>query len=35
MLNKLKCKICGYGVLWSKQDILDWIKSEFEIRHDY
>ena len=25
----------NYVVLWSKQDILDWIKSNFQIRHDY
>ena len=25
----------NYVVLWSKEDIIDWINSNFEIRHDY
>ena len=33
--NCAKNNKLNYVVLWSKQDILDWIKSGFEIRHDY
>lgn len=33
--NSAKNNKLNYVVLWSKQDILDWIDSNFQIRHDY
>lgn len=33
--NCAKLNYLNYVVLWTKQDILDWVKSNFEIRHDY
>lgn len=33
--NKAKQNKLNYVVLWNKQDIKDWIDSNFEIRHDY
>lgn len=33
--NCAKKNKLNYVVLWSKQDIIDWINSNFEIRHDY
>ena len=33
--NCAKNNKLNYVVVWSKQDILDWINSGLEIRHDY
>lgn len=33
--NCAKNNNLNYVVLWSKQDIIDWIDSKFQIRHDY
>lgn len=33
--NCAKNNKLNYVVLWNKQDIINWVKSNFEIRHDY
>ena len=33
--NCAKNNKLNYVVLWNKQDIIDWINSNFKIRHDY